>query len=125
MTRPLIKQTTGNNIKFCCKGQKEVTWNGLPYLASMSTMLKARSGEEQRFIVFMPEYDAGIVKKLLRLITVGEVKVDREEVKVISQLARDLGVRLNECISVPMYVLVQSSLCLSSHSVLLQNFPKL
>ena len=95
LAKPLLSQDhqIPCNIVFVCAYAEQVTWNGLPYLASMSPLFQARSNEEQRFTVHLPDYGAGTVRKLLLLICMGASIVKANEVEVLAGLARDLGVR--------------------------------
>ena len=82
------------NVNFVCRKGETLKWNGLSYLASISGLFQARSGEEQNFTVHLPDYNKESVKKLLLLITTGEAFVKKDDVMILSGLARDLGVRL-------------------------------
>ena len=98
LSRPELvpEVTTGNenpwNIRFLCRGRQEVRWDGLPYLASMSTVLVPRCGEEQSFTVLLLDYDACLVRKLLVLVSCGSSKMTAIESMEIHALAKDLGV---------------------------------
>ena len=80
------------NIKFICANGGIVTWNGLPFLATMSHLFQARSGEEQDFTVHLPDYEGGLLKKLLILMTTGEVHFRDDELVELQGLIKDLGV---------------------------------
>ena len=84
------------NVTFVCANDEKLDWNGLAYLASMSPMFKARSGEEQHFTVLVPDYCISLLRKLLLLISCGFSIVRQFEVKDLTKLVSDLGVRMIE-----------------------------
>ena len=84
------------NVTFVCANDEKLDWNGLAYLASMSPMFKARSGEEQHFTVLVPDYCISLLRKLLLLISCGFSIVRQFEVKDLTRLVSDLGVRMIE-----------------------------
>ena len=96
--RPLISDTkkTHCNVTFICAYSEKVKWNGLAYLATMSSLFKARSDEEQHFVVLLPDYGAGIVRKLLLFISTGASICKTNEFHVLTDLAKHLGVSLND-----------------------------
>ena len=85
-------QKQNNNIRFICANNAKVFWNGLAYLAALSDLFQARSGEEQNFTVMVPDYDAKVVRKLLAFLTNGFVFVGRLNKAKVIQLAKDLKV---------------------------------
>ena len=95
LTQPLLSNDNkcSSNINFICSGTQHVTWNGLAYLGSLSTLFRPRSGEEQSFTVIAPDHDAALVRKLLLLLCTGEASVQSDqEVNELHMLANDLGV---------------------------------
>ena len=86
-------RSPSENLTAVCLGGRRVGWNGLPYLSAMSSLFRARSGEEQHFTLLLPDYSSVVVTKVLRLLASGEVEVnndsEREEMK---KLLGDLGV---------------------------------
>ena len=81
-----------SNITFVCRHEEKVTWNGLAYLSSLSTLFRVRSGEEQHFTVFLPDYGAPLIRKFLLLLSTGVAFVRQFEVGELTGLAKDLGV---------------------------------
>ena len=94
LSKPLLSNdsTTPCNVVFVCTYGEEVPWNGLPYLASMSSLFQPRTAEEQYFTVHLPDYEAGTVRKLLLLISKGVAILRANEVPVLNKLAKDLSV---------------------------------
>ena len=82
------------NIVFICADNEKITWNALAYLATLSKLFQARSSEEQHFTVHLPDYGAGLVRKLLLLLSTGVSFVRANEVDTLARLAKDLGVSL-------------------------------
>ena len=82
------------NITFLCKGNQKVAWNGLAYLATFSKLFKPRLEEEQNYTVFLPDYRAKIVLKLLDLLSTGTTIAKRKDASQLTQLAKDLVVSL-------------------------------
>ena len=97
LAAPLLaaKENQPGNVIFVCRYDERVTWNGLPYLASLSKLFRPRSGEEQKFTVMVPDYSAGLVRKLLLLISLGASVVRQYELEELTQLAKGLGVSCN------------------------------
>ena len=97
LSRPLDPLTSSDhhsdtNVTFVCAGAETVEWNGLAYLAGLSKVFKARSEEEQCFTVLLPEYEGGTVRKMLGLMSSGEVWATQQEMGELVKLAKALGV---------------------------------
>ena len=81
------------NMTFVCGANREkVHWNGLAYLSYLSTVFGARSGEEQHFTVFLPDYGPAILRKFLVLICRGEANMSNAESAELAKLSKGLGV---------------------------------
>ena len=83
--------TEHGNITFICAKNERIVWDGLPYLATMSDLLHARSGEEQHFTLMLPDIEASLMKKLLLLLTSGSVDIvsgDQRQIWTLAALLR-------------------------------------
>ena len=96
-SRPDANSNASCDVRFVCGALYEsIHWNGLPYLASLSSVVKPRpvcGGDAAVATVLLPDYEPDIVAKLLLLLSMGAAVVTREEIQVISKLAKDIGVR--------------------------------
>ena len=85
--------TPDTNVTFLCDQGDQLRWHGLAYLATLSRLFVPLSGEEQKLTVLMPGYDGHVLRKLLLLLTSGEVVTTQGEMEDLQVVANDLGVR--------------------------------
>ena len=84
--------TESGNVTFICANNEKLVWNGLAYLAALSNMFEARSGEEQHFTLILPNYSHQTVQKLLLYLSCGDVNVSIDEKRDLLELAKALRV---------------------------------
>ena len=87
-----------NDVRFVCAGGEVVSWNGLPYLATLSSLFRGKVASAARITgaatVHMPEFSASAVTKLVLLLTQGSVNVGTGDVDELRQVMRAVGVRV-------------------------------
>ena len=88
-------QSTNNDdhdVRFVCSSGEEVRWDGLAYLASLTSAIREPRCHE--IVTFLtPGYEAAIVRKLLELVSKGSAVVTDGDVVEMTNLSHDLGVR--------------------------------